>query len=125
MLSDKKLKAFIPTTQPEKAKQFYQIILGLKLLSEDNYAMEFDANGTSLRVTRVETLNPHPFTVLGWDVEDIDSLIVLLKEKGVKFESYAFLKQDKLDIWTSPSGAKVAWFKDPDNNLLSLTQHTK
>jgi catechol 2,3-dioxygenase-like lactoylglutathione lyase family enzyme len=122
MLSAKKLKAFLPTTHPDKAKAFYQNVLGLKLLSEDNYALEFDVNGTSLRITVVETFTPYSFTVLGWEVDDIRSMIRRLTEKGVVFERYNFLKQDDLGIWTSPSGAEVAWFKDPDNNLLSLTE---
>jgi len=122
MLSDKKLKAFIPTINPEKAKKFYMDILGLTLVSEDNYALEFNANGTLLRITTVEKLNPHPFTVLGWNVDNIAFLIESLVSKGVVFERYNFFEQDKLGIWTSPSGAKVAWFKDQDGNLLSLTE---
>ena len=122
MLADKKLKAFIPTIMPEKAKAFYQDILGLKLLSEDKYAMEFDANGVLLRVTTVPVLKPHEFTVLGWNVPDITSLISLMNSKGIFFEKYKFLQQDDLGIWTAPGGAKVAWFKDPDGNLLSLTE---
>ena len=122
MLSNKKLKAFIPTIQPDKAKRFYRDTLGLKLLSEDQFALEFDAHGTPLRITIVETFTPHPFTVLGWDVDDIASMIKSLNKKGVQFERYSFFEQDPLGIWIAPSGAKVAWFKDPDANLLSLTE---
>ena len=121
MLSTKRLKAFLPTSRSEKAKTFYQGILGLKLLSEDNYALEFEANGTLLRITVVETFTPHSFTVLGWDVDDIRSMILKLTEKGVTFERYGFLRQDDLGVWTSPGGTEVAWFKDPDGNLLSLS----
>ena len=121
-LSNQNLKAFIPTLQPDKARRFYQDILGLTLLSEDEYALEFDANGTPLRITIVEKLTPHPFTVLGWDVKDIVAMITFLNKKGVQFEKYNFFEQDPLGIWISPSGAKVAWFKDPDGNLLSLTE---
>jgi catechol 2,3-dioxygenase-like lactoylglutathione lyase family enzyme len=123
MLSSNKLKAFLPTSKPDKAKEFYQRVMGLKLLSEDNYGLEFDVNGTPLRITVVETFTPHAFTVLGWDVSDIRSMIARLNEKGINFEKYNFLKQDNLGIWSSPSGAEVAWFKDPDGNLLSLTEH--
>jgi hypothetical protein len=122
MLADKKLKAFIPTVDPAKARNFYMNILGLKLLSEDNYALEFDSNGTILRITTVDKLTPHPFTVLGWNVRNIVQMIELLISKGVVFEKYEFMEQDKLGIWTSPGGAKVAWFKDQDGNLLSLTE---
>ncbi|MDB5224361.1 MAG: Glyoxalase/bleomycin resistance protein/dioxygenase [Chitinophagaceae bacterium] len=122
MLSDKKLKAFIPTTDPQKAKHFYKDILGLQFLSEDNYAMEFDANGTLLRVTTVRELTPHPFTVLGWKVTDIASVIVELNKKNIFCERYDFLQQDDLGIWHAPGGTKVAWFKDADGNILSLDE---
>jgi catechol 2,3-dioxygenase-like lactoylglutathione lyase family enzyme len=122
MLSDKKLKAFLPTLDYGKAKQFFVDILGLTLLSEDKFALEVNANGTHLRITKVEKLIPHPFTVLGWDVDDIDACVRSLKPKGIVFERYEFLGQDDLNIWTAPGGSKVAWFKDPDGNLLSLSQ---
>lgn len=122
MLSDKKLKAFVATTMPDKAKSFYKDVLGLKLLSEDNYALEFDANGTLLRVATVQDLKPQPFTILGWNVEDISSTIKSLNDKNIFCEKYDFLEQDNSGVWTSPNGSKVAWFKDPDGNVLSLTE---
>jgi predicted enzyme related to lactoylglutathione lyase len=122
MLADKSLKAFVPTLKSDKAKLFYQDILGLKLLSEDQYALEFDANGTLLRVIIVNELKPQAFTVLGWNVDDIYATIGLLNEKGVVCEKYGFLEQDNLGVWEAPGGSKVAWFKDPDGNVLSLTQ---
>jgi predicted enzyme related to lactoylglutathione lyase len=122
MLADKELKAFVPTLNPGEAKAFYRDILGLTLLSEDNYALEFNANGTLLRVITVPELKPHLFTALGWNVEDISATIQSLNEKGVFCEKYDFLPQDSIGIWTSPNGSKVAWFKDPDGNILSLTQ---
>jgi catechol 2,3-dioxygenase-like lactoylglutathione lyase family enzyme len=122
MFSNKKLKAFVPTIKPNEAKSFYKDLLGLKLLSEDNFALEFDANGTLLRVTIVQDLKPHPFTILGWNVDNIISVIKQLNDKGIFCERYDFFEQDKLGIWTSPSGSKVAWFKDPDGNVLSLTE---
>jgi catechol 2,3-dioxygenase-like lactoylglutathione lyase family enzyme len=122
MLGDKELKAFVPTIMPDKAKSFYQDILGLKLLSEDNYALEFNANGVLLRIAIVPELKPHGFTVLGWNVPDITSEIKSLNRKGIFCEKYSFLKQDELGIWTAPGGSKVAWFKDPDGNILSLTE---
>lgn len=122
MLADKNLKAFVPTTKPNEAKSFYKDVLGLKLLSEDNYALEFDANGTLLRVTIVQELKPQAFTVLGWNVNEISSTIKELNSKNVFCIKYEFLKQDDLGVWTSPNGSKVAWFRDPDGNVLSLTE---
>jgi predicted enzyme related to lactoylglutathione lyase len=122
MLADKKIKAFIPTANPAKSKTFYNVIVGLDLLAEDDYGMEFNANGTVLRVNFVKELKPHPFTVLGWTVKDIASEIRSLNRNGITCERYQFLVQDHLGIWTSPNGTKVAWFNDPDGNILSLDE---
>lgn len=122
MLADKELKAFIPTVKPAEAKIFYRDVLGLTLLSEDNYALEFMANKISLRVIIVQDLRPQLFTVLGWNVEDISATIKSLNSNNVVCEKYEFLEQDSLGVWTSPNGSKVAWFQDPDGNVLSLTE---
>jgi len=122
MLADKELKAFVPTLKPDKAKLFYKDVLGLKFLSGDKYALEFEANGILLRVIIVPDLKPQEFTVLGWNVSDIISTIKSLNKKGVFCEKYDFMDQDKFGVWKSPGGSKVAWFKDPDGNILSLTE---
>ena len=122
MITHNKLKAFIPTLKPEKAKAFYKGLLGLKLISEDKYGLEFDSNGTRLRINIVPEFKPHSFTVLGWDVDSIKSTIQSLNKKGIIFEKYDFIEQDELGIWTAPGGTKVAWFKDPDENILSLSE---
>ncbi len=120
MLTNQPLKAFIPTVNPQKAKEFYGKILGLPLVGEDGFALQFNANGTFLRVTTVQHLQPHPFTVLGWSVADIDVAVTTLVARGVVFEQYGLPGQDDKGIWTAPGGTKVAWFKDADGNLLSL-----
>jgi len=122
MLYDMKIKAFVPTTKADEAKTFYKDILGLKLLSEDNYALEFDANGVLLRVAIVPELKPQAFTILGWNVPDIVTVVRSLNDKGVVFKRYDFMEQDGLGVWTSSGGSKVAWFNDPDGNVLSLTE---
>jgi catechol 2,3-dioxygenase-like lactoylglutathione lyase family enzyme len=124
MLGTKDIVAFIPTRDAKKARQFYEQVLGLYFISEDQFAVVFDANGIMLRVTPAPEFKPHPFTVLGWQVSDIEEVVSGLQEKGVVFERYGFMKQDDLGIWSAPGGAKVAWFKDPDGNLLSVSQHT-
>jgi catechol 2,3-dioxygenase-like lactoylglutathione lyase family enzyme len=106
-----------------RAKAFYQDVLGLKLISDDQFAIVFEMNGNQLRVTPVREYTPVPFTVLGWEVRDIDVVVERLAKAGVTFERYDFLKQDTHGIWTAPGGAKVAWFKDPDGNVLSVAQH--
>lgn len=121
MLANETIKAFVPTIKPTEAKRFYRDILGLTLLSEDDYALEFDSNGTLLRVITVPELTPHQFTAVGWNVKNIEAVIRALNAKGVYCEKYGFMEQDELGIWNSPGGSKVAWFKDPDGNVLSLT----
>src|SRR5476651_1700936 len=107
MLAGETLKSFVPTIKPAEAKVFYRDVLGLKLLSEDDYALEFDANGTLFRVIIVRELKPHPFTALGWNVGNIEGVIKSLNTKSVFCEKYDFMPQDDLGIWTSPGGSKV------------------
>jgi catechol 2,3-dioxygenase-like lactoylglutathione lyase family enzyme len=122
MLGSSDLVAFVGTADAVHAKHFYGDVLGLSLESESEFAVVFKAPGATLRVTVVERVQPAPYTVLGWGVEDIVAAIADLHERGVKFAHFDGVEQDKLGIWRSPSGAQVAWFKDPDGNLLSITQ---
>ena len=122
MLGKAKLVAFAATTDVARAKSFYEDVLGLELVEETPFALVFDANGTMLRVTPVPKLVVAPYTVLGWDVKDITATVRALNKAGVKCERYPGMEQDKLGIWTSPSGAQIAWFKDPDGNTLSVTE---
>jgi catechol 2,3-dioxygenase-like lactoylglutathione lyase family enzyme len=116
--------AFVATRDAERAKKFYRDILGLSLTDESPFALVFDANGTMLRVTPVKDLSPAVYTVLGWQVPNIVAAAKALEKAGVRFERYEGLQQDELGIWTVPGGgAKVAWFKDPDGNTLSISQH--
>ena len=85
MLTNKRLKAFVSTIKPDKAREFYETKIGLRLLSEDNFGLEFEANGAHLRVTIVEKFTPQPFTVMGWDTDDISSTVIMLMENGIKY----------------------------------------
>lgn len=118
------LVAFLPTTDPAKAKAFFGETLGLHLVSDEMpFALVFDSNGTMLRVTAVKEMQPHPFTVLGWRVESIEEVVEALAAKGVEFQRHPGMNDaDPHGIWNAPSGARVAWFKDPDGNVLSLTE---
>ncbi len=124
MLTSRPLIAFVATTDPERAKAFYAGTLGLRLTGEDPFALVFDAAGTMLRVATVPALKPAGYTVLGWNVRDIDRAVRDLAEKGVVFRRYDGMPQDEQGIWTSPGGALIAWFLDPDGNTLSLTEFT-
>ena len=122
ILRSQKLVAFVATREPSRAKEFYGDTLGLRLVSEDEFALVFDAAGTMLRVTRVQELAAAEYTVLGWRVWDIVQTATDLQKAHVAQERYPGMQQDELGIWNSPSGARVAWFKDPDGNTLSITQ---
>jgi catechol 2,3-dioxygenase-like lactoylglutathione lyase family enzyme len=104
------------------SREFYERTLGLKLVADEPFALVFDLNGHMLRIARTNELNPAKHTVLGWHVGDVAAKVRELMARGVTFERFERLPQDTLGIWTSPSGAKIAWFKDPDGNNLSLTE---
>ena len=122
-LADHPLMAFVAVSDPDAAKRFYRDTLGLRLVSEEPpFALVFDAHGIMLRVTLVKQVSPAAYTVLGWQVPDIATATHALAAAGVRFERYPGMPQDEAGIWRSPSGARVAWFRDPDGNTLSLTQ---
>jgi catechol 2,3-dioxygenase-like lactoylglutathione lyase family enzyme len=121
MLGTSNVVAFVATSRPAEARIFYEDVLGLRFVSDEPFALVFDANGTELRVTKVERSTPQSFTVLGWSVPDVRAAVQGLKAPGVQFERYEGMGQDDDGVWQSPGGAKVAWFKDPDGNLLSLS----
>jgi catechol 2,3-dioxygenase-like lactoylglutathione lyase family enzyme len=122
MLGSYKLIAFLAVRNADTARAFYRDKLGLRLVSEDRFALVFDANGTMLRVVPVSEIPPVRWTVLGWEVPDIVAAAAELEKGGVKLERYEWVK-DEGGIWTAPTGDKVAWFKDPDGNTLSISQH--
>jgi len=122
MLNNSNVVAFVATSKPDSAKSFYEQTLGLRLIMDDSFAIVFDANGVMLRVQKVQEHTPATYTVLGWDVDDIHASVKELSGRGVRCERYEWLEQDKSGVWSAPSGAKIAWFKDPDGNTLSLTQ---
>ena len=123
MLGSTKIVAFIPTKDAEKARAFYEGVLGLRFVKDDGFAMVLDANGIMVRIAKMQEFAPAQFTILGWQVSGIEAMARALQAKGVHFEIFGFFKQDELGIWTAPTGDKVAWFKDPDGNILSISQH--
>ena len=124
MIADADVIAFVSTADPDRACAFYRDVLGLELVGRDAFASVFDANGTMLRVTTVDRVDPAPYTVLGWLVADIDATLRELARRGVEPVQYYAMEQDAAGVWTSPSGARIAWFHDPDDNTLSLTQRS-
>jgi len=118
------LMAFVTVRDVDRARAFYRDVLGLRLLSEQlPFALIFEANGVVLRVAIDPDCTPARGTVLGWRAPDIAAAVHDLVSAGVTLERYSFMQQDENGIWSSPSGSKVAWFKDPDGNVLSISQH--
>jgi catechol 2,3-dioxygenase-like lactoylglutathione lyase family enzyme len=113
---------FVATTQPEKARSFYCDVLGLKVEEDSPFALIVSGANATLRIQKVDTFKPLPFTALGWKVDDIKVAAQELQSAGVIFERFEGMSQDDLGVWASPSGAQVCWFKDPDGNVLSLTE---
>ncbi len=124
MLKDSPLVAFVGVAELERARAFYGETLGLEIVSIDEFAIEAKVAGTMLRITKVPTVTVAGYTVLGFAVTDIEARIDALAAKGITFERFAFLReaQDPRGIWQAPSGSRIAWFKDPDGNMLSLAE---
>lgn len=123
MLASATITALVGTMKPEAAKAFYADMLGLKFVADDGYAMIFEGKNARVRVSRVPAVMPAQYAVLAFTVDDIEKAVDGLAAKGVVFARFGFFAQDARGVWTAPDGAKVAWFHDPDLNLLSLVQH--
>ncbi len=123
MLGTSKIIGFVPITDGARARAFYEGVLGLRFVSDDGFAVVFDANGNMIPSAKMKEVTPAQFTILGWEVKGIEDVVRALTSKGVHFEIFSFFKQDELGIWTAPTGDKVAWFKDPDGNVLSVSEH--
>jgi len=114
--------AFLLTKDKGRAKAFYAETLGLTFVRDDGFALVFNANGVMLRISEMKDFTPQKGTTLGWEVDDLPAAIRELARRGIQFERFG-MPQDELGIWTAPGGDQIAWFKDPDGNLLSLSRH--
>jgi catechol 2,3-dioxygenase-like lactoylglutathione lyase family enzyme len=121
MLTVSKLVGFLTTTDYEKARAFYEGKLGFEFVSLDQFALAMRAGKNMIRITKAETFQPAQGTVLGWEVDDVRAAVLWLSSRDVVTEKYAFVPDQELGIWNAPSGAQVAWFKDPDGNVLSIS----
>jgi catechol 2,3-dioxygenase-like lactoylglutathione lyase family enzyme len=126
MLGSVKPIAFVPSTDAAQSRHFFGEVLGLRFVADDGFALVFEADGVMMRVVNVKGMGgfqPAPFTILGWEVPDAEESVRELAGKGVEFLRVDGLPQDEHGIWDAPGGAKVAWFKDPTGNTLSISQH--
>ncbi len=122
MLESSDVIAFAAATDLSRSRAFYERGLGLRLIEANDYACVFDAHGTMLRVTATSRVGRPSYTVLGWRVADIYTVVAGLEANGAVFSRYSAVDQDEHGVWTTPDGDRVAWFSDPDGNTLSLTQ---
>jgi len=123
VLASGKLMGFIPTTNYSKAREFYEGKLGFEVVGLDQFAMVMQMGGNQIRAVQLPAFTPQQGTILGWQVEEIEAVATWLLERGIETEKYSFIQDQKLGIWNAPSGDRVAWFKDPDGNVLSISQH--
>jgi catechol 2,3-dioxygenase-like lactoylglutathione lyase family enzyme len=124
MLTSNKIVGFLVTKDYDKARAFYERKLGLQFLSLDQFALVMRSGPTMIRIVKLNDFKPAQNTVLGWEVDDIEKVVAWLKKQGIMLEDYPFIQDRKTLIWAAPGGGKVAWFKDPDGNVLSVSQHT-
>ena len=122
MLGDRTIIAMTASTRPDRARAFYVDLLGLTLQEDTPFALVLTGGGVMIRVQKVQAFTPQPFTQLGWAVPDIAETVRALAAKSVRCERFEGLQQGSDGIWAAPNGDQVAWFKDPDGNILSLTQ---
>jgi catechol 2,3-dioxygenase-like lactoylglutathione lyase family enzyme len=123
MLASAKIVGFIPTKDYEKARAFYEGKLDFDFVSLDQFALVMRVGTHMVRISKMANFTPLQGTILGWEVDDIQCVARWLDQRGVILEKYPFVQDRELGIWTTPSGDKVAWFKDPDGNILSIGQH--
>lgn len=124
MLETSQGVAFLPSADLDRSEQFFRAVVGLQPVSRSSFACVYECGGASLRVTKVNELRPQPFTVFGWQVADLRSVVAGLRGRGAVFLRYEGVEQDADGIWAAPSGDLVAWFCDPDSNVLSVTEET-
>ena len=123
MLAASKMMGFVPTRDSAKARSFYEGVLGFQFVSDDSFALVMRAGDSLIRIAKAQDFTPARYTILGWQVSNIEEIVGWLQKRGVIFEKYPFVQDKELGIWAASNGDKVAWFKDPDGNVLSVSQH--
>jgi catechol 2,3-dioxygenase-like lactoylglutathione lyase family enzyme len=123
LLSSGKLIGFLFTTDYDRARDFFVNKLGCEFVSQDQFALAVTLGGSMIRISRIPDFTPAKGTVLGWEVKNIEAIADWLTTQGVTLERYPFIQDQERSIWTTPDGSKVAWFKDPDGNVLSVSEH--
>ncbi|MGB8472466.1 MAG: VOC family protein [Candidatus Acidiferrum sp.] len=123
MLASMEMVGFVLTKDYETARAFYEGKLGFEFVSQDQFALVMRTEKNMIRIVKVPAFTALRSTVLGWEVDDMEAIVGWLMGRGVVFDKYPFVQDQERGIWTTPNGDKVAWFKDPDGNVLSVSQH--
>lgn len=123
MLTSARLQTLVWTSRRDEEAQFYGEVLGLNYKGNSHGALVYDVGGGELRVSPVPATTPSEHTVMGFAVADVPAAVSALSERGVVFERFSHFQHDETGVWTAPDGAKVAWLRDPDGNLLSIVQY--
>jgi catechol 2,3-dioxygenase-like lactoylglutathione lyase family enzyme len=122
VLTGARMNGFVPTKDAEEARSFYEGLLGFALVSDNQYVATLRSGEMTIMLQKIDDAVPEHRTILGWEVTNIRDAVSSLSKRGATFERYGWMEQDDLGIWNSPDG-KVAWFKDPDGNVISLSEH--
>ena len=125
MLTEERLVAFVWTSDSGRARAFYEGVLGLTFAGDHDHLMHFDSGPARIALGKSDQpVTPPHGTAVGWTVSDLKTNVRDLMARGVVFEAFKGMAQDELQIWSPVPGEGVAWFKDPDGNLLSLNGPT-
>ena len=116
------LIGFVGTTDAERSKNFYVDRLGFTLVEDSTFALVLDANGSMIRVQKLGDFAPPAYTVLGWKVVDIKQTVAALAAQGVLLERFEGIPHDDLGIWRTPNGDQIGWLKDPEGQIISITE---
>jgi predicted enzyme related to lactoylglutathione lyase len=122
MFENASMMGFVPTTDRARARAFYVDVLKLHFISDDQFALVVKSAESVIRIATVGKFTPAQHTILGWEVPDILAAAKQLTDAGITFLRFSFFEQDPIGIWTAPGGSRVAWFHDPDSNVLSISQ---
>src|SRR5437660_11086451 len=122
MLAASKVIGFVPTKDSAKARDFYEGKLGFQFVSDDPFALVMKAGETMIRIAKAQDFAPAKYTVLGWEVSNIEEMVAWLQKRGGALEQYPWVNDKELGIGTAPGGDKVAWFNAADGNALSARQ---
>ena len=122
MLGKEMLVAFMATSKPEAARAFFEGVLGLTFIGEHEHLVMFQSGAAQLMLQKASVVTPPHGAALGCHVKDLRGTMNALLDRGVTFERFEGMDQDAFGVWSPAPGTGVAWFKDPDGNLLSLSQ---